>query len=355
MESTPPTRYTFCNNVPSVAYASRVLSQSPVLVIDCEGRNIGGLDGVLSLMCIGTERAEYVFVFDVLALRVYGPHMRPLLNVLLNPFVKKVMWDCRNDFLEIFSEYGVALQSIVDLQLAEIQARLTVKKEKEFNRMSRLAAGGKRLPLRLIKQNPELFCGVHSLKGMDACIREAKLPTAGKDRKSPCGATLSMSLSNLSAYSIPAQVVAMHKDNGSTIWLERPLSPQLLAYAAHDIELIAVLYDHFKAICWITPTNEPTLMAQSLRYAHSLSHQGRVPEDDVFGSSAVLPLDVLTEPRGLKFPCHGCHRMQSLYCFSVKKQNKKPLSRTNICRICQIKLLIKEKKHPIVWLGVSTG
>lgn len=332
MENTaPPTRYTFCNNVPSVANAARVLAQSPVLIIDCEGRNIGGIDGVLSLMCIGTERAEHVFVFDVLALRAYGPRLRPLLNVLLNPEVKKVLWDCRNDFLEIISEYGVALQSIVDLQLAEIQARMTVRKEKEFNRISRLAAGGKRLPLRLIKQNPELFCGVHGLKGMDASIREAKLPTTGKD----------------------PQVVAMHKDNGSTIWLERPLSPQLLAYAAHDIELIAVLYEHFKAICWITPTNEPTLMAQSLRYAHSLSHQGRMAEDDVFGSSAVLPLDVLTEPHGLKFPCHGCHRMQSLYCFSVRKQNKKPQSRTNICRVCQIKLLIKEKKYPITWLGIG--
>lgn len=189
MENTaPPTRYTFCNNVPSVANAARVLAQSPVLIIDCEGRNIGGIDGVLSLMCIGTERAEHVFVFDVLALRVYGPRLRPLLNVLLNPEVKKVLWDCRNDFLEIISEYGVALQSIVDLQLAEIQARMTVRKEKEFNRISRLAAGGKRLPLRLIKQNPELFCGVHGLKGMDASIREAKLPTTGKDRKSPYSA-----------------------------------------------------------------------------------------------------------------------------------------------------------------------
>ncbi|KAL4063812.1 ribonuclease H-like domain-containing protein [Scleroderma yunnanense] len=333
MENTVPARYTFCNNLPSVAYAARVLARSPVLLIDCEGRNIGGLDGVLSLVCIGTERAEHVFVFDALALRSYSPRVRPLLNSLLNPSVKKVMWDCRNDFLEIFSEYGVALQSIVDLQLAEIQARMTVKKEREFNRISRLAAGGRRLPLRLIKQNPELFFGVHSLQGMDSCIRETKLPTTGKD----------------------PQVVAMHKANGSTIWLERPLSPQLLAYAAHDIELLGTLYEHFKEICWITPANEPTLMAQSLRYAYSLSHQGRVAEDNVFGSSAVLPLDVLTEPRGLKVPCHGCHRMQSLHCFSVLKHNSKPHSRTNICRVCQIKLLIKEKKYPIVWLGVSVG
>lgn len=155
------------------------------------------------------------------------------------------------------------------------------------------------------------------------------------------------------AHSTSAQVVAMHKDNGSTVWLQRPLPPQLLAYAAHDIELIAMLYGHFKTIGWITPSNEPTLIAQSMRYAYSLSHQGRVAEDDVFGSSAVLPLDVLTEPRGLTFPCHGCRRMQSLHSFTVRKQNRKPISRTNICRVCQIKLLIKEKKYPVSWLGVS--
>ncbi|KAG6331741.1 hypothetical protein ID866_7352 [Astraeus odoratus] len=330
--SPPPTSYTLCNNLSTVAYATRILAASPVLIIDCEGRNIGAKNGVLSLMCIGTERAEHVFVFDTLALRPFKNRLSPLLSVLRNPATKKVTWDCRNDFLEIRSEFGVALQGIVDLQLAEIQARFTVKKEKEFNRISRLAAGGRRLPLRVIKQNPDLFFGVHSLQGMDACIREAKLPTAGKD----------------------PQVVAMHKANGSTIWLERPLSPRLLSYAAHDIELIAALYHHFNEIGWITPANEPVLMAQSLRYAYSLSHQGRVAEDDVFGSSAVLPLDVLTEPRGLRVPCRGCHRMQSLFCFTILRQNNsKPQARSNICRICQIKLMIKEEKYPIEWVAIG--
>ncbi|KAI6169794.1 ribonuclease H-like domain-containing protein [Pisolithus thermaeus] len=325
------TKYVYCNDLPTVAYATRILAHSPVLIIDCEGRNIGALDGELSLMCIGTERAEQIFVFDVLALRPFKYRLFPLFCILANSAVKKIMWDCRNDFLEILSEYDVMLTSIVDLQLAEIQARTAVKKERDFQRILRFTWGSRPLPLRMVKQNSELFLGVHRLQGMDSCIREAKLPTTGKD----------------------PDVVAMHKAVGSSIWLDRPLPPKLLAYAAHDIELIGTLYEHFKEISWITPANELLLVAQSMRYAYSLFHQGRVASDDVFGPCAVLPLDVLSDSFGHKVPCYGCHRMQSLSCYSVRKQGKKPQMRSNICRTCQIKALMKETKYPIIWVAVS--
>lgn len=325
-----PTKYVYCNDLPSVAYATRILALSPVLIIDCEGRNIGGLDGALSLMCIGTEKAEYIFMFDVLALKPFKFRLMPLFCVLANSAVKKVMWDCRNDFLEILSEYNVMLTSILDLQLAEIQARTAVNKEKDFQRIQRFSWGSRAVPLRTIKQNQELFLGVHRLQGMDACIRKANLPTTGKD----------------------PQVVAMHKAVGSAIWLDRPLPPNLLAYAAHDIEMIATLYEHFKTNSWITSANELLLVAQSMRYAYSLFYQGRVADNDVFGPCAVLPLDVLSESRGPHFQCHGCHRMQSLSCYSVRKQGKKPQARSNICRTCQIKALLKETKYPIIWVAV---
>ncbi|KAH7890516.1 ribonuclease H-like domain-containing protein [Phlebopus sp. FC_14] len=329
-----PTRYTYCDNVSSVSYATRLLARSSYLIIDCEGKNLGGTDGVLSLMCIGTERAEHVFLFDVLALKAQprNAHMpRRLEHILSNPAVRKVMWDCRNDFLEVLGQYGVALQGILDLQLAEIHSRISVRGEKEWKRMARLAAGGKRLPLPLIKQNPDLFLGVHGLQGMDACIKEARLVVTGKD----------------------PQVVAMHKANGSTIWLERPLLPQLLQYAAHDIEMIGALYEYFKQNLWIRPSNEDTLVDQSMRYAYSLYYQGRVADDHIFGSSSVLPLDILREPHGLTVPCHGCRRMLSLNCYTIYRQGRKIHSRTNLCRICQIKLLIKQVNYPVAWVNVS--
>jgi exonuclease 3'-5' domain-containing protein 1 len=118
--------------------------------------------------------------------------------------------------------------------------------------------------------------------------------------------------------------------------------------------MIAALYEHFKAKAWITPRNEDALVDQSMRYAHSLYYQGRVPEDDVFGSCAVLPLDVLRAPSGLTVPCQGCNRMQSLHCFTTSRRARKIVARSNLCRVCQIKLLIKQVDRPVYWVNVTS-
>lgn len=179
------TKYTYCANIPAISYAAPILAKTPFLIVDCEGKNIGSANGVLSLMCIGTANAEHIFVFDVLALtsRNALAWLRPILDLLANPAIKKIMWDCRNDFLEIWATYAVMLQGVLDLQLAEINSRASVRGEKEYKRLSRLAAGGRRLPLRLIKQNQDLFSGVHGLQGMNTCLGEAKLSITGKDRE----------------------------------------------------------------------------------------------------------------------------------------------------------------------------
>lgn len=341
------TRYTYCVDAATVAHAAQVLARSPFLIVDCEGKNIGASDGVLSLVCIGTANAEHIFVFDVLALRARtAPALAHVLDLLADPALKKVMWDCRNDFFEIAATYGVTLQGVLDLQLAEIDARTSVRGEKEWKRIARLS--GRRLPMPLIKQNPDLFAGVHNLQGMDACLREARLLTTGKDRKSV------PRLPFILADPFVAQVVAMHKTHGSTMWSQRPLLPQLLQYAAHDIEMISALYEHFKAKSWITSRNEGALVDQSMRYAYSLYYQGRVAEDHVFGSCAVLPLDVLREPSGLTVPCQGCNRMQSLHCFTTSRRARKIVARTNLCRVCQIKLLIKQVERPVYWVNVTS-
>ena len=188
------TSFTYCASRPAVAYATRTLARSPFLILDCEGKNLGATDGVLSLVCIGTANAEFIFVFDVLTLRSRNAlaWLSPLFAIFADPSVKKIMWDCRNDFLEIWAAYGVSLQGVLDLQLAEIESRTSVRGEQEWKRMARLAARGRRLPLPLIKQNTDLFKGVHSLQGMDACIREAQLATTGKDRE--CSSYSSLSI-----------------------------------------------------------------------------------------------------------------------------------------------------------------
>ncbi|KAF9235483.1 hypothetical protein BU15DRAFT_51340 [Melanogaster broomeanus] len=298
-------------------------------------------------MCIGTERAEQIFVFDVLALKAYNLH--PLMKILADPAVKKIMWDCRNDFVEILAAYGVALQGVLDLQLAEIESRVSVRGEMEWKRMARLAAGGRRLPLPVIKQNPDLFLAFTVCKAWTPALRRlASLPLA----RTVSTHSFAPSLVVDNSY-VVEQVVNMHKTNGSVIWMERPLLPQLLQYAAHDIEMIGALYEHFKQEGWIMPRKEDVLVDQSMRYAYSLYYQGRVSDDDVFGSSSLLPLDVLREPRGLTVPCQGCHRMQSLHCFTISKRGRKIVARTNVCRVCQIKLLIKQANYRVSWVHVN--
>lgn len=36
----------------------------------------------------------------------------------------KVMWDCRSDWTEIRASYGVEMKGVLDLQLAEMRARM---------------------------------------------------------------------------------------------------------------------------------------------------------------------------------------------------------------------------------------
>jgi exonuclease 3'-5' domain-containing protein 1 len=101
---------------------------SSFLILDCKGKNLDATDGVLSLMCIGNINI-FAFVFDVLALN--SPNGIPTASScssLQTPRVKKVVWGCRNDFLEITATYGVRL-GVLDLQLADIQSRMLLRGE----------------------------------------------------------------------------------------------------------------------------------------------------------------------------------------------------------------------------------
>lgn len=129
----------------------------------------------------------------------------------------------------------------------------------------------------------------------------------------------------------------MHRAQGSAIWMERPLSARLLQYAANDIYLIALLYEHFVACRWINKRDPLGLLAQSRRYVSTQLEQGRTHDKDYFRMGALLPLDVLTKPRGIRERCSGCRRLLSLPCFDVTGT-----SRNSRCRVCYI---IAIKRH----------
>jgi exonuclease 3'-5' domain-containing protein 1 len=131
-----------------------------------------------------------------------------------------------------------------------------------------------------------------------------------------------------------AEVVAMHKANGGISWLERPLSPKLLQYAANDIYVIDLLYNYFLRKRWIKKNNLSLLLQQSKRYVSTQWQQGRTNRTNAFRLGPLLPLDVLTHPQSTLERCSGCERMLSLSCFHVNWQSG--AVRKARCRLCSV-------------------
>ena len=85
-----------------------------VISFDCEGINLG-LKGQLTLIEIGTTRGE-VFIFDLLSC----PEMvldGGLKSLLENPNVIKVIHDCRNESINLYTQYDVLLRNVFDTQV----------------------------------------------------------------------------------------------------------------------------------------------------------------------------------------------------------------------------------------------
>lgn len=171
MAETPA--YTFCTTAESVANAIPALSRSRYLVLDCEGKSIGRIDGALSLVCIGTERAEQIFVFDALSLTRDHPVMRPLMQLLSSDRVWKIVWDGRQDFLEMWDTYGIALRGVLDVQLAEVVSRSTMRGEGQKEQLQRLADGY--FSRGAVWDHVWQYIDIQLVIGMQKCLDENKL------------------------------------------------------------------------------------------------------------------------------------------------------------------------------------
>lgn len=139
----------------------------------------------------------------------------------------------------------------------------------------------------------------------------------------------------------------MHKNNKTELWMERPINPVLLRYAAKDIRLIASLYERFSELGLLDSSNIGSLLTQSERY---MSSSRRTDDSDIYRSKAVVPLDVLREPTGPKYPCEMCKSSLSISCFnSFGKRGKR--MRYSRCRYCDI-VAIKHKQSDGKWINV---
>lgn len=178
--NTAGSQYTLCSTYDSVASAVAVLSRSPVLILDCEAKEIGRTSGVLSVISISDADARNIFLVDALALPDRRhPAMRVFLELLAREDVTKVMWDGRSDAVELRETYGVALGGVLDLQLIEVVSREQVRGETDRDRRRYLANGFFKHMQQDMLRNPAAYDGIYRIVGMNTCLRFRGIP----DRK----------------------------------------------------------------------------------------------------------------------------------------------------------------------------
>ncbi|TCD69335.1 hypothetical protein EIP91_008091 [Steccherinum ochraceum] len=307
--------YIMCNNFADCHFAYQILYRAPFLILDCEGNNLGRAGGCVTLICVGTPLAEHIFIFDTLSPALSPHDLAPLWNLFSNPLLVKIVWDGRMDYLEIWSTYKVRLEGVLDLQVAEVVSRTTLRGEGEEHRLGRLAATY--FSNNAVQKHKEQYEGINVLIGLQQCCQDCGL--GEHFVKDP-------------------EVKQMHKDKKADMWIQRPLPEKLLQYAAKDIQLISQLCTAFIQKGWIPPVPGPyhTLLAQCARYVSAHVEQGKSAETDPFRPTGLMPLDVLTQPWGYQFKCTGCNRSMSMSCYTLDLPDNFYRRRRPRCKLCHV-------------------
>ncbi|KIJ53721.1 hypothetical protein M422DRAFT_25525 [Sphaerobolus stellatus SS14] len=328
------TTYPVCTTPDGVAATLSILQAAEYIVVDCEGENLGDRYGHLSIISIGAYGAAisesnipHIFLYDAVELTPEG--LGPILALLADPQIIKVMWDGRMDFTEIYHTYGTTIENVLDLQIAEIMSRGR-RGETERKRMERLATFFR---LKALQDAPEEYEQIQVVLGMQRCLEEHRLIRTPEEAKDP-------------------QMKGVFR-TAAERWMERPLTPDLLDYAIKDIHLINIVYRHFLIQSYLSRIN--SILDASQRYVSINSDLRMKPSRlDCYRSSPVLPLDILEEPKGILYECEGCRRMLSVVCFQHTLWKRQRMCR--VCRVVGVRkgravVDIKEKDG---WVSIET-
>ncbi|KAJ7245378.1 ribonuclease H-like domain-containing protein [Mycena haematopus] len=251
--------FVLCDKESELPAVAKTLQASPVLFLDCEGDNLGVKSGHLSLISLGTPTQEGAYIINVLAIGKAG--LQPIFNLLESTEVRKVVFDGRMDQSALFHEYGVTMQNVVDLQLADIKSRRS-RGEDEEDQRGRLSPY---LHRNEVETNATLYRGVHKLAGLGQALKEHKID-ADEEK---------LMIKSIAGVIGP---------------FGNPPSPLHLQYAANDIGLISQLWAHFAHQSYI----DGDLPAQSSRYVR-MWLGGQPKEGDTYKLHALLPLGILDD------------------------------------------------------------
>ncbi|XP_066934835.1 piRNA biogenesis protein EXD1-like [Clytia hemisphaerica] len=268
------------------------LKNAKELAVDCEGVELGR-DGKMTLIQLLSDDEDTVFLIDVLVLGEdafkYG-----LKEILESTEVVKLMFDCRNDSVSLWHEYGVKLTNVLDMQLLEYMVR---------------DLAGHKFP------NPGRSTHWHKprVRGLDSTT----------EKYVRCEDKLNIGISDVKAVK---NSVAELMSADRTVWRYRPLTKGLARYAALDVVMINVVKKALARYKSLEGNTLKRLHIASERYVSARRDcEGRI--NDLYIKHPILMCYIIPEEiEGVIQPfdyegrmCFGCKRMLRRDCIKKKK------------------------------------
>jgi len=239
---------------------------APPLAVDLEGLDLSR-DGRITLLQMAT--ATKVYLVDVLVLgpRAFEQGLRDLLE---DPTVEKLMFDCRQDSDALFYQYvpPVTLRGVWDLQMAEVYLRIR----------NRLPADG----LAVYYKDE----GVKKLRGLEECMRRyGKSATMAEAKR------------------------LIHDEfvKDPQLWATRPLSPAAIQYAAGDVAGLLPIAACFAPLL----TEDGRAHVSSMSDLYTDFFRGKKTRSfDGYESHGLLPFGIFRpfDKGCTTTPCAGCGR-----------------------------------------------
>ncbi|XP_067947536.1 piRNA biogenesis protein EXD1-like [Watersipora subatra] len=228
--------YILVDTVDKARDTIHALQSRQQLSVDCEGVSLGRT-GELCLLQIAIPQRVYLFDIFVLREKVFDIGLREILE---RESCVKLFYDCREDCSALKHQYNVEVKGIEDIQLL---ALLNMK------------LSGKRWQF---------------VSGLQKCMSY---------HLGDCGFS-------------GAEKARVHTalDNDKGLWRQRPISQDLLRYAAKDVMYLPNLKDKILSRISVAPRSSvlDTIRYASKRYADfMINNEG--PEDSPYIGTARLP------------------------------------------------------------------
>ncbi|XP_066923817.1 piRNA biogenesis protein EXD1-like [Clytia hemisphaerica] len=261
------------------------LKGSKEIAVDCEGVDLGR-DGKLTLIQLMAGE-DTVILIDVLVLGEsafkYG-----LKEILESKEIVKLMFDCRNDSVSLWYEYGVKVTNVLDMQLLEYMVR---------------AQAGHQFP----SARRSTHWHKPRVRGLDATT----------DKYVRFDDKLSIGISDVRRVKERATVLMRAE---KTVWRYRPLTEGFVRYAALDVVMINVVKKALARYKSLEGNTLKKLEIASERYVSARRDCERI--DDFYVSHPILICYIIPEEIGgiiQPFPyegskCSGCKRMLTSSC-----------------------------------------